>query len=340
MASWLDRSCQLVLCAIALLAAPAHTAAQINCGDVELVHTARQYGTSRAVEQVARTTVPNIALCYQNSQTEAWVEGVGGADVQEGYPVSEVYRIMPVPSYGNWNTTAKHWAIRFGGFWEFRGHTFGQANVVAPVGGGGPGVGDDCRPRSAEEEIEDCESPIVISPSGRYQLTNAEQGVAFDIDGDGSFEHVAWTHPDDDVYFLVMDRNENGVVDSGRELFGNRTPAYVSDESVTVSNGFEGLKFLHNPEYGPSHLDGVIDSRDSVWSRLRLWKDANQNGISEPEELYRPADVGLLEIALDYKRSGRRDRHGNEHRLRSMATFEGPSGIRRVPCYDVWLMTR
>ena len=45
----------------------------------------------------------------------------------------------------------------------------------------------------------------------------------FDIDGDGVPEQISWTEADSDVAFLALDRDGDGRITSGKELFGNHT---------------------------------------------------------------------------------------------------------------------
>ena len=125
-----------------------------------------------------------------------------------------------------------------------------------------------------------------------------KNGVHFDLDADGVPELTAWTRRDSDDAFLAMDRNRNGRIDDGTELFGNDTPAYADRTDVTTLNGFEALAFLQGSSYGRSRLDHQIDRADAAFARLLLWRDANHNGLSEPDELT--------------PRGGRRsgDRHG------------------------------
>ena len=55
-------------------------------------------------------------------------------------------------------------------------------------------------------------------------------------------ERVAWTKRDSEVAFLALDRNGNGRIDGGEELFGNHTPV-IRGTSQTSPNGFEALRF-------------------------------------------------------------------------------------------------
>ena len=101
-----------------------------------------------------------------------------------------------------------------------------------------------------------CELPncplIVDTARDGYKLTSVENGVRFDLNADGVPEQVAWTRRDSDDAFLVLDRNGNGRIDDGSELFGNHTPARPDTPEITTPNGFEALKFVETPAYGRS----------------------------------------------------------------------------------------
>jgi hypothetical protein len=147
------------------------------------------------------------------------------------------------------------------------------------------------------------------------RLTDAYTGVHFDLGGDGHREPVAWPLADSDDAWLALDRNGNGQIDSAKELFGNFTPQ-PSPPPGQGQNGFLALATYDQAATG-GNRDGVIDRRDAVFSSLRLWQDANHNGVSEQSELHALTDLGLKSIALDYKESKRIDEHGNQFRYRA-----------------------
>jgi hypothetical protein len=161
-----------------------------------------------------------------------------------------------------------------------------------------------------------CFSPIVIDTNGDgFSLSNVANGIDFDIDGDGDDERIAWTGAGSDDAWLVLDRNNNGRIDDSTELFGNYTPQ-PSSIPINQRNGFLALAFFDTIEQ-EGNGDGQIDSRDKVFSFLRLWKDINRNGVSEPSELHTLPALGIGSIELRYKESKRTDENGNRFKYRA-----------------------
>jgi hypothetical protein len=118
---------------------------------------------------------------------------------------------------------------------------------------------------------------------------NGYNTVLFDHNSDGIKTGTGWVTGDDAL--LVLDRNGNGVIDSGQELFGIDT---VLSNGQKAANGFAALADLD------SNSDGFFSVLDTLFNQLRLWRDLNQDGISQADELIALTDAGIANINLSY----------------------------------------
>jgi Ca2+-binding RTX toxin-like protein len=116
---------------------------------------------------------------------------------------------------------------------------------------------------------------------------NGRSSILFDHDNDGIRTASGWLKGDD--AFLVLDRNGNGMIDSGRELFGVDT---LKSDGQTATGGLDALRDLD------TNHDGKFDASDAQFADVRLWRDLNQDGISQDNELSTLADNGIASIDL------------------------------------------
>ena len=171
-----------------------------------------------------------------------------------------------------------------------------------------------------------------------FPLTSAANGVKFDLDSDGVPERTAWTGPESKWAFLAIDRNKNGRIDNGSELFG--------DNTVPRSNNAVSLLQTLNLELNGGRRTAGVNVNEPLFAQLLLWEDRNHNGISEAEEL-QPVSNVFSEIGLGYLAHDRRDGHGNFLKYRGWAAKRIDRGANpaqvtphKISSYDVFFMQR
>jgi hypothetical protein len=179
-----------------------------------------------------------------------------------------------------------------------------------------------------------CGSPILIDVTGNgFSLTSDVNGVMFDIRGSGHPVKMAWTAKGAMDAFLALP-GPDGLVHNGKELFGNFTPQPPSD----TPNGFAALAVYDQPANG-GNGDGVIDSQDGVWNSLRLWIDANHDGICTKDELHTLPSMGINSLSLKYREDMKTDQYGNLFRYRAAVNPDDPDEAKvGRTAYDVFFV--
>ncbi|MGH1403928.1 MAG: calcium-binding protein [Alphaproteobacteria bacterium] len=141
--------------------------------------------------------------------------------------------------------------------------------------------------------------------------------VYWDIDEDGFAEATGWVAPDDGL--LAIDTNGDGIITDHTELFGDTIDGF------TVLSAYD------------TNGDNVIDANDAQFTELLIWKDVNQNGFSEADELYSLADFNIVSIDLNASTHSNRYIEGN--RISHSSTYtvdDGASGAQTFEIVDAW----
>lgn len=160
--------------------------------------------------------------------------------------------------------------------------------------------------------------PLVFDLNGDgIDLKGADEGVEFDMDGDGSKSTMGFIRGDD--AFLFLDEYGDGVVRDGHQLFGNNDG---------YANGYEKLRAYDD------NGDGVIDEKDAIYDQLRLWVEKTEDGVCEREETMSLREAGITSINLGYENVREDDGKGNlVGQVGSFTREDGSSGL----AADVWL---
>ena len=148
--------------------------------------------------------------------------------------------------------------------------------------------------------------PLILDlDNDGIETIGKDEGVVFDHNGTGVKINTGWINSDDG--FLVLDRNGNGLIDSGRELFGDSTPLF-DEEGLQIGTAQDGFAALAQED---TNGDGVVDQQDARWEQLRIWRDLNQNGISEANELATMGESSIVSITVNKQQNSQVLNNGN-----------------------------
>ena len=145
--------------------------------------------------------------------------------------------------------------------------------------------------------------PLVfdLDGDGITTVSLEESNAFFDLDNNGFAEKTSWVGAKEGL--LAYDKNGDGIINGGNELFGDRT--LMKDGKTLASSGFAALA-----EYD-DNKDGKIDSNDAIYTLLRIWQDSDGDGIASAGELKQLVDLGIVSIGLSYNNTGVTDGANN-----------------------------
>ncbi len=173
-------------------------------------------------------------------------------------------------------------------------------------------------------------SPLVIDLDDvGFEFTSVAEGVPFDIDADGRKEQVAWSRAGRLDGFLALDRNGNGTIDDGSELFGDSTPLPGGSRAP---NGFAAL-FAFDSIAG--NQNGFIDAGDPIFDQLLIWTDLDHDGVAAPAELRKLLALDIAALSLEYRALVVADQHHNQLVFWGNAYFETSGAWRQRDIVDV-----
>ncbi|NEK20271.1 hypothetical protein GR257_36520 [Rhizobium leguminosarum] len=132
-------------------------------------------------------------------------------------------------------------------------------------------------------------------------LTNMAASPTYDWDGDGVRDTTAWAGPSDG--FLAIDlasdgtAGSDGVIDQAKELAFSLWAE--QDGAAGSISDLDGVRLVFDTNH-----DNVLNSDDERWNEFRVWRDANQNGLTDQGELLTMTDAGIKLINLMPTRDG------------------------------------
>lgn len=209
--------------------------------------------------------------------------------------------------------------------------------------------------------MEQNNSPLIIDTLGTgWKFSDPKKGayVSFDLKGDGTYLKLSWPIEGSGNAWLVYDRDGDGIIKDGTELFGNFSPHATVNIPGATANGFNALGWWDAPAQGGDG-NALLDKRDAIWPKLRLWidehcyREPDQPCRSLPDELHTLESKGVTSISLIYSGNIFWDSAGNEFELYSVLNPEAettPKDDKGNSCcdlhqkskdgrlvYDVWL---
>ncbi|WP_298864741.1 hypothetical protein [uncultured Sulfitobacter sp.] len=168
------------------------------------------------------------------------------------------------------------------------------------------------------QSLQPPRDPLIVDlgPNGITLKSMADSGVFFDMDNDGFAEATGWLTGEDG--FVAIDENGNGIIDNVGELIGDPGQSGFAELATYDSNN-----------------DGTIDSSDAIWSDLRIWRDLNEDGVTDAGELQSLAANGVASFGLNFTTV---NFTAAENLIHEQGSYTTTAGTQRL-LVDVWMQT-
>jgi Ca2+-binding RTX toxin-like protein len=142
--------------------------------------------------------------------------------------------------------------------------------------------------------------PIVFDLDGDGLELVAYDGssIRFDMDADGTADVTGWVAADDGL--LALDRNGDGIVNDVSEI------SFQRDAQGALTD-LEGLRAFD------TNRNGFLDAGDARFAEFRIWRDGNQDGISQTGELVSLEQAGILNVSLTIALTGANPDEANDN---------------------------
>lgn len=179
------------------------------------------------------------------------------------------------------------------------------------------------------------DTPLMID-TGRdgFSFGGEDTAIWFDLSDSGEKSYFQWLQQNTNDAFLGRDLNFNGEIDNGSELFGSGTDLVTKGRKAR--NGYEAIQQYDTAALGGDQ-DGFLSSNDAEWTKLKLWFDANANGLTDEGEIHNLEEFSIYKISVNPRVSKRKkDRYGNLLPYWSWVTTipdQGPSKLKMVDVY-------
>ena len=229
------------------------------------------FGKSRAKEIADKLGISSTEAFYQNSSGNGWQQG----NLVNANRVSGQLQAIPVTMF---SITAEREIL----YVESESTTFSTTGMVKTADGREINFNLDVSMSQSfsqytKETVENVATfidPLVINLNGNIAEVS-DQKFYFDLDADGEEDLISKLC--EDSGYLALDKNEDGKINDGSELFG-----------TTSGDGFRDLSIYDKDE------NGWIDENDAIWDKLKIWVQDEQGN----SKLYSLKEQGVGAVCL------------------------------------------